>query len=53
MTEVDTPLEIILDEGQIQALKNGETIYVGEESVALTRETDRDDDNDNSTDGGN
>jgi len=26
MTEVDTPLEIILDEGQIQALKNGETI---------------------------
>lgn len=24
MTEVDTPLEIVLDEGQIEALRNGE-----------------------------
>jgi len=44
---------IVLEQQYIDALKNGETIYVGEESVALTRETDRDDDNDNSTDGGN
>lgn len=31
---------IVLEERYIEALKEGETIYVGEEGVALTRETD-------------
>lgn len=34
---------IVLEERYIEALKNGETIYVGEQGVALTRETDEDD----------
>jgi len=33
---------IVLEERYIEALKEGETIYVGEEGVALTRETDED-----------
>jgi regulator of protease activity HflC (stomatin/prohibitin superfamily) len=34
---------IVLEERYIEALKEGETIYVGEEGVALTRETDEND----------
>jgi len=34
---------IVLEERYIEALKEGETIYVGEEGVALTRETDGND----------
>ena len=38
MTEVDTPLEISLDEEQIQALKDGETA-----EVVLNKDGDRTD----------
>jgi len=34
---------IVLEQQYIDALKNGETIYVGEQGVALTRETGEDD----------
>ena len=35
--------EVVLEDRYIEALKEGETIYVGENDVALTRETDEND----------